>query len=170
MGNNQTKALAGTPLAFFITVTTYGTWLSGDERGWNVQTSKRPPRGMRHGQNRLQTWVAGRMKRTPLVLTPEMRDRVEGSVRDACDKADWTLLALAVLSNHLHALVASGVTAGQTLSRLKGCATRACGAPDASGLISRFGPGRVQRGTSGRAALWRRRSTTSRRCRRILRP
>ena len=32
---SRTTFNLGEPLAYFLTWTTYGTWLPGDERGWN---------------------------------------------------------------------------------------------------------------------------------------
>ena len=53
-----------------------------------------------------------------------MQRIVEDTIRTTCRDAGWTLLAIAVQTNHFHLLVASAATAAQTLSRLKGAATR----------------------------------------------
>ena len=38
----------GEPLAYFLTWTTYGTWLPGDERGWNRKVNPKsiPPNAL----------------------------------------------------------------------------------------------------------------------------
>jgi len=117
--------LSGTPLAYFITVTTYGSWLPGDARGWNVRRPRRRQGEPLPGHDRLHAANRRVMRVDEVVLTRQMRETVERAVRATCEDAGWTLIALAIRSNHIHALVASGVSAGQTLSRIKGSATRA---------------------------------------------
>ena len=48
---------AGEPLAYFITWTTYGTWLPGDERGWN----RKGLAEMQAGNSRLESAARGKM-------------------------------------------------------------------------------------------------------------
>jgi len=51
---------AGEPIAYLITWTTYGTWLPGDERGWQKKnrTGEQSPNQLR------QTTSAAEMKET----------------------------------------------------------------------------------------------------------
>jgi REP element-mobilizing transposase RayT len=124
MSKHDNVAIAGRPLAYLITVTTYGTWLPGDPRGWNVQRPKRPPIGARGPSPQLEASTQSRMKGDAVLLTKEMRLVVERVIRLACETAGWSLISVAVRSNHFHVLVAAGATAAQVLSRVKGCATR----------------------------------------------
>ena len=64
------------PLAYFLTWTTYGTWLPGDERGWVADEGGdvRPPDPVKERVCR------ERMTEPPFVLTPEQRRVVETTV------------------------------------------------------------------------------------------
>jgi DNA replication protein DnaC/REP element-mobilizing transposase RayT len=118
-------AQSGIPLAYFITVSTYGSRLPGDPSGWVERRRNQygAPRGV--PCIKLQQRSRWALRSDTLVLSPAMRSCVERSIRDACRLAGWAVIAIEVRTNHFHVLVASGENAGQTLSRLKGCATRA---------------------------------------------
>jgi hypothetical protein len=61
------------PLAYFITWTSYGTWLPGDDRGWHRwgESEVRPPNEL------FQQMAAAAMKETEFTLAPEDREVVE---------------------------------------------------------------------------------------------
>jgi len=125
MPTTTPPTMAGTPLAFFITFTTYGSWLHGDPRGWVDRSrlpdndARRGPHARIHGQRREET-------RSPAVtLDARMRECVRRAIRETCETAGWTLASLAVRRTHAHVLATSDRSATQTLSCLKGQATRA---------------------------------------------
>ena len=99
MGRNTFNL--GEPLAYFLTWTTYGTWLPGDERGWNRK---------READTQLANPLFVEMAR-PQLKEPEFRlsavDRriVEETIRDHCRVRNWHLHALNARSNHVHAVV-----------------------------------------------------------------
>lgn len=88
------------PIAFFITIATYGTWLPGDERGW-IEYS--------HGwqlPNPVRKLEAeARMTEDACVLTFEQRLAVESQVLETCDVRKWILHEVNCRSNHLHVVV-----------------------------------------------------------------
>ena len=124
MARHTRDAQSGIPLAYFVTVTTYGSWLPGDQRGWTDHHRARPGEPRALPSAALDRRGRADMSHDTLLLDPDMRLVIKDAIRDTCAEAGWALLALAVRSNHFHALVANGATAGQTLSRLKGVSTR----------------------------------------------
>src|SRR6185295_17833407 len=94
-----------TPLAYFISFRTYGTWLHGDKRGsidryHNAYGSPYLPpntRWKRYKQKLLKT--------KPLVLNPIQHRAVEDAIRETCSIRKWSLLAINVRTNHVHTVV-----------------------------------------------------------------
>jgi hypothetical protein len=67
MSGNSSSFNTGAPLAYFLTWTTYGTWLPGDERGWNRKggPAPQPPNPL------LVALARSRMKEPEFVLSPD---------------------------------------------------------------------------------------------------
>jgi REP element-mobilizing transposase RayT len=113
------------PLAYFLTFTTHGTWLHGDERGsvdrdHNIFGTKLAAANLiREAKNRES------MKGTEVVLSSEARAVVDEAIRKTCIVRLWTLHALNVRSNHVHVVVTSDDDAEKTMNDLKAWATRA---------------------------------------------
>ena len=99
-----------TPLAYFISFRTYGTWLHGDERGsvdrfhnrYRTPRIKANDKWQRHNQTQL--------KADPATLDSEQRKTVEDAVREVCEFRSWRLHAVNVRTNHIHAVVSVGST------------------------------------------------------------
>ena len=97
-----------TPLAFLITVRTYGTWLHGDGRGsvdrfMNKYGSPRiPKRDARFAYNK------SIMKADSVVLDAAQRNAVETAIREVCEHRKWRLWAVNVRTNHFHVVVTNG--------------------------------------------------------------
>ena len=112
------------PIAYFISWTTYGTWLRGDERGWirldsdGVTTQEPPNAALRAHDESL-------LKHAPIRLTLEMRRVVEDGVRRVCERRGWVLHAVNPRSNHVHVVVGSSRAMDPTLVALKAWSTRA---------------------------------------------
>jgi hypothetical protein len=85
-----------TPLAYFISFRTYGTWLHGDKRGsidrfHNAYLSpyiKRNERWRDYNQQRL--------KAKPLILKAKQRRSIEAAIRETCNIRKWLLQAINV--------------------------------------------------------------------------
>jgi hypothetical protein len=90
----------GEPLAFFLTWTTYGTWLPGDERGW---TDKKM--GKRGSEPRLVKYATGLLSEPPLTLSDSHRSIVFETIRDHCSIRKWVLHACNPRTNHVHVVV-----------------------------------------------------------------
>ena len=91
----------GEPLGYFLTWTTYGTWLPGDDRGWNRKDEPevQPPNPF------LVEIAASRMKETEFRLSTSDRDTVEATIRKHCEIREWPLHAVNVRTNHVHVVV-----------------------------------------------------------------
>jgi REP element-mobilizing transposase RayT len=104
---------------YFITWTTYGTWLPGDSRGW-----KKTGHGEQPPQPRLEEWCRQRLNADPVILSPIQRKKVDQSCRDHVVYRGWKLHAINVRSNHVHVLVMADISRFRVRDQLKAYATR----------------------------------------------
>jgi len=88
------------PLAYFLTWTTYGTWLPGDERGWVLKG-----KGFQLPNLETKQLAADRMTEPPCTLNDPQREIVEETVRDHCTIRNWKLHAVNARTNHVHVVV-----------------------------------------------------------------
>jgi REP element-mobilizing transposase RayT len=90
------------PIAFFLTWSTYGTWLPGDARGWVEY---------RHGFQLpdpiLELECAARMTEDACLLAQHQRERVNMQVAETCAYKRWILHAANCRSNHVHVVLSS---------------------------------------------------------------
>jgi REP element-mobilizing transposase RayT len=113
-----------TPLAYFISFRTYGTWLHGDKRGsidrfHNAYRSPyiAPNEKWRH-HNQQQ------MKAKPLILHAKQRRSIEAAIRETCNIRKWLLQAINVRTNHIHTVVWANRKGSLVLNAFKANATR----------------------------------------------
>src|ERR1044071_9334203 len=91
-----------TPLAYFISFRSYGTWLHGDERGSIDRFNNRygdpylPENQLWQRHNRKQ------LKKDPVILGAKERRSVERAIRETCSIRKWHLQAFNVRTNHVH--------------------------------------------------------------------
>ena len=114
-----------TPIAYFVSFRTYGTWLHGDERGsidrFNnaYQTPYIEPN---------QNWLRYNeelLKSPPFKLNAIARKHVEAAIREVCAYRNWYLYALNVRTNHAHSVVdATGHSSKAVLNSFKAYGTR----------------------------------------------
>ena len=111
----------GPPLAYFLTWTTYGTWLPGDERGWNRrgQVVNQEPNKLFVEMNR------SRMAEKEFLLSHVGRETVANVIAKHCEIRCWVLRALSVRSNHVHVVVSADEYAPEAVrDQLKAWGTR----------------------------------------------
>jgi len=113
-----------TPLAYFISFHTYGTWLHGDKRGSVDRFHNRygSPRIAPNPQWRSYNRQA--LRAQPFILGPKERRAVKQAVRETCRIRKWSLLALSVRTNHIHIVVTAHKKAELVLNAFKANATR----------------------------------------------
>ena len=108
-------------LGYFLTWTTYGTWLPGDERGWvhHREGGVLPP------DPEISRTAQRRMKDQPVRLSSDQRRIVRDSIIQSCRAKEWDIYALNVRSNHVHlVLAASNESPERAISYLKAWASR----------------------------------------------
>ena len=108
------------PIAFFLTWTTYGSWLPGDNRGWT------DGRGHLHAAEPARTLRASRLlAECPLTLGVHQQWVVADVIAAHCNIRGWTLHAMSCRPQHVHVVVtAMGVSPEDVLSQLKTWASR----------------------------------------------
>jgi REP element-mobilizing transposase RayT len=114
-----------TPLAYFISFRTYGTWLHGDKRGSidRFHNQYRSPYILPNEE--WQDHNQQRLKAKPLILKSTHRKSVESAIRETCDIRNWSLQAINVRTNHIHTVVsASHKKPAHVLGAFKANATR----------------------------------------------
>jgi|SRR5215813_1927284 len=122
------------PLAYLITVSSYGTWLDGDNRksidrhGLNVYGRRRRP-----ANTNLQAVMRSDMKEGKLILNPRQRAVVEDALKEVCEYRGYDLWAANVRSNHFHAVVSAQSKPEPIANAFKSYSTRRL---RESGLIS----------------------------------
>lgn len=119
MRDRPNEAPMPDPLAFFLTWSTYGTWLPGDERGWVEY---------RHGwqlpdpQRKLE--AEARMTEDACILDPAQRALVEKTIEDHCRHRGWVLYAVNCRTNHLHVVVGAHLHPDEMRKQFKAWCTR----------------------------------------------
>jgi len=99
---------------WFLTWTTYGTWLPGDQRGWVGWT--RDERGHLYYANEHQTRYSApdsnieesarrRLKTPPVYLSIEQSRGLFEQFHETAEYRRWRMVAVAIMSNHAHILV-----------------------------------------------------------------
>lgn len=113
------------PLAYLITIRTFGTWLHGDERN-SVD---------RHGKNiygtpdiapnkKLEDLMKTELKQLPIIFNESQRIVVESAIKELCEERNYFLQALNVRTNHAHAVVSAQAKPERIADALKAFATK----------------------------------------------
>ena len=114
------------PIAYFLTFTTYGTHLIGDECG-SVDNGQHcqygqplaPPNARREAAAR------ARMREPAYVLNRDSRRIVREAIVHACTRYGWDLSAVHVRTTHVHAVVAAVAEPEVIRNAFKAFASRA---------------------------------------------
>jgi REP element-mobilizing transposase RayT len=113
------------PLAYLITLRSFGTWLHGDNRG-AVD---------RHGKNiygtadiipnpKLEKIMSENMKQSAVLFNKLQRKVIEKSIEEVCSHRNYTLQAVNCRSNHLHVVVSAQSQPESIMNAFKSYATR----------------------------------------------
>jgi REP element-mobilizing transposase RayT len=112
------------PYAYFITFTTYGTWLPGDLRGWvDREHNEFGTERLRHDPL-FNTIQRNALKHQPVVFDAPMIKVVRSAVLEVCDYRRWQIIRGNVRTNHVHLLVMAAAKAEKVLGDFKRYATR----------------------------------------------
>ncbi|XRN68030.1 transposase [Anatilimnocola sp. NA78] len=107
------------PIAYFLTWSTYGTWLPGDERGW-VEYRQ----GFQAPDPVWELECAARMTDDSVRLTSAQREQVQFQVAETCSYKQWHLHAINCRSNHLHVVLSAPQPPKTIREQLKAWCTR----------------------------------------------
>ncbi|MFI4917104.1 MAG: transposase [Phycisphaerales bacterium JB060] len=115
------------PLAYFLTWTTRGTWVHGDERGSVDRSRNQVGHPIEDPHAFRQRLRERSMSDKPFVLASVMvRHEVDQAIRRVCVERDWRLHAINVRTNHVHVVVlAPGYSPEEVIRQLKSWSTRA---------------------------------------------
>jgi REP element-mobilizing transposase RayT len=127
------------PLAYHLTWTAYGQWLSGDERGW-VDEGKP---GIQPGDKEREDRMRARMSEQAVTFDAIQREMIETTIRDHCRIRGWEVLALTVRPRHVHLVVGGNATPERMMEQLKAWCSRRLS--DAAGLVARVAEGAGRR-------------------------
>jgi REP element-mobilizing transposase RayT len=108
------------PITYFITWTTYGTWLPGDARGWRAWR-----RGPQEPSPHLNIWCRLQMSESAIVLTDSQRRSVEAGCLQHALVRQWVLHTVQARSNHVHLVVTADKPPKTVRDQFKANATRA---------------------------------------------
>jgi REP element-mobilizing transposase RayT len=106
-------------VVYFITWTTYGTWLPGDARGWRKRQG-----GPQVPQPLLEDWCRERLKGNVVLLEKHDRETVEDACREHSQFRGWQLLAARAQSNHVHVVIGARADPETVRDQLKANCTR----------------------------------------------
>lgn len=141
------------PLAYLITIRTYGTWLHGDARdsvdrhGKNIYGTKRIA-----GNLNLKEKMLGGRKESAFLFDKGQREFVEKTIKEVCSYKDYFLHAINARSNHVHMVVSAQNPPEKIINNFKTYVTRNLRQNNLIGLESRI----WSRGGS-RRYLWKQR-------------
>jgi REP element-mobilizing transposase RayT len=107
-------------LAYFITWTTYGTWLPGDKRGW----VRAGILGIQNSDPVLEEKARYQMVEDSIVLTIAQRDIVKQTIVSHCRIREWTLHACNARTNHVHLVVSADHGIDDVMNQLKAWCSR----------------------------------------------
>ena len=85
------------PIAFFLTWTTYGTWLPGDERGWNRKHDGK----IQEPNPELEAAARKAMTESEFYLDESHRTIVKATIEQHCHIRGWHLHVANPLSTKL---------------------------------------------------------------------
>jgi REP element-mobilizing transposase RayT len=107
-------------LAYHITWTTYGTWLSGDDRGWKRKDAP----GVQSPDDERQRFANLALAEEPVTLSVPQRAIVEQTIREHCARRRWSIHALNARSNHVHIVLTADRDPDEVMKQLKAWCSR----------------------------------------------
>ncbi len=110
------------PLAYFITFTTYGTWLHGDSRS-SVVVVDHSTKVIEPSEELCRS-VRSQLKHPVVVLNERQRKVVLETIQRHCCLKEWHLIAVHVRTNHVHFVIQSDVTIEKVMKDIKAWCTR----------------------------------------------
>lgn len=112
------------PLAYFITFTTYGTWLHGRNPGSVDRDHNAPGMPFLPPSAELERSRLHVMSQEPYFLDEGRRQVVLRTIREVAAHRNWTLWATRVRTNHVHVIITADCKPEKVMADLKAWASR----------------------------------------------
>ncbi len=112
------------PLAYFITFTTYGTWLHGRDPGSVDREHNVPGTPFLAPDRQIETQRRNSLRQAPYTLDQPRRQVALRTVREVCSHRSWILYAVHVRTSHVHVVVTAPVSSEKVMADLKAWASR----------------------------------------------
>lgn len=112
------------PLAYFITFTSYGTWLHGEKPTSVDRLNNTPGTDFLSFNSKRSYLVKKQMSETPYFLDELRRRIVLQAIMEVCSYRQWVLLAAHVRSNHVHCVIHAISQPEQIMNTIKSYASR----------------------------------------------
>jgi REP element-mobilizing transposase RayT len=112
------------PLAYFITFTTYGTWLHGRAPGSVDRAHNIPGTPYLPASADVERKMNSAMRQEPYVLDEQRRTIVLRTIREVVAHRRWKLWAVHVRSNHVHVVISAECRPEKVMSDLKAWCSR----------------------------------------------
>lgn len=111
-------------LAYFLTFSTYGTWLHGDKRGSVDRDRNVPGTPFVPDDPSRRDWERRQLRDSPYWLDELRRSEVVTCVQKLADRKSWRLWAVHVRSNHVHVIVTAPGPPERVMNDIKTAASR----------------------------------------------
>ena len=112
------------PLAYFITFTTYGTWLHGRNCNSVDKTHNEPGAPFLPSDPIRESEMRSHMREAPYLLDERRRAVVLDTIQEVVRYRRWQLLACHVRTNHVHIVVTAETKPEKIMSDFKAYASR----------------------------------------------
>jgi REP element-mobilizing transposase RayT len=111
-------------LAYFITFTTYATWLPGDQREWVDRAHNWFEADRLPADERRQAVARTRQEASEFRLDEACRAAVRSAIEDTAATLGWILVATNVRTNHVHLVVWASELPEIVMRKCKAWSTR----------------------------------------------
>ena len=112
------------PLAYLITIRSYGTWLHGDDRASVDRINHHYGTPMLPPDQKLENADTNQLLHSPVKFEAEQRAIIDGAIRGVCLHRGYELFAINVRTNHVHIVVAAACKPELIMNSFKSYATR----------------------------------------------
>jgi REP element-mobilizing transposase RayT len=112
------------PLAYFISLTTYGAWLHGRSPGSVDREHNVPGTPYLPPDADLERQMRSEMRQAPYVLDEVRRQVVLRTIKEVAAHRRWKLWAVHVRSNHVHVVVTAACRPEKVMTDLKAWCSR----------------------------------------------
>ncbi len=116
--------MAQAPLAYFITFTTYGTWLPGRNPGWVDRRNNQYGSPIPQPDPEKESAQRAKMRQPEYRLDDGRRAIVLKTLLEVAAHRKWQMLAAHVRSNHLHIVVRTAEKPEKVMADFKAWASR----------------------------------------------